>query len=192
MTIEPLELPGCCLVRPTPYADRRGSFTKVFEERFFRQNDLETHFVEQYYTSSHAGVLRGFHFQMPPHAHAKLVYCVAGIVTDVALDLRIGSPTYGRHVALRLSPAEAAAIYIPAGLAHGFYVHEGPAILVYNTTTPHVPDRDIGIRWNTANVGWPTASPVLSARNEALPPFEEFNSPFRYSVGKDAIVRDGS
>jgi dTDP-4-dehydrorhamnose 3,5-epimerase len=174
-------LPGCLELQPRVFEDARGRFVKVFNRELFAAHGLETSFAEEYYSSSLPGVLRGLHFQTPPHHHAKLVYCVAGRVMDVAVDLRVGSPTYGRHALVELSMERGNAIYLPSGFAHGFYVPEGEATLVYNVTTGYAPESDAGIRWDSAGIEWPDAAPVVSERDAGFPSLAEFVSPFRYA-----------
>src|SRR3954462_6088312 len=128
-------LPGVIELRPAVSRDRRGTFVKPFRHDLFAQRGLRTDFAEEYWSVSEARVLRGLHFQVPPHEHAKLVYCVAGRVLDAALDLRVGSPTFGRHALFQLDAADGKCVYIPAGLAHGFYVLQPPAIMVYKVTS---------------------------------------------------------
>src|SRR5581483_7390979 len=139
---------------------------------------LRTDFAEEYYTVSHVRVLRGLHFQVPPHDHAKLVYCAAGRVLDVALDLRVGSPAFGRHVRAELSAADGNALYLPPGLAHGFYVLEAPALMVYNQTSVYAREHDAGVRWDSAGIPWPDADPILSDRDRSFPALADFRTPF--------------
>lgn len=153
---------------------------KTFHADFFAEQGLATEFREQYYSVSKAGVLRGLHFQTPPADHAKLVFCTAGAVLDVALDLRLGSPAFGRHLALALSAENATQAYIPPGCAHGFCVTQAPATLVYATTTEYVPAFDAGVLWNSAGIDWPIETPTLSERDAGFPSLADFASPFRF------------
>ena len=139
-------------------------------------------FAEQYYSVSHSGVLRGLHFQLPPSDHDKLVYCTAGAAFDVALDLRLGSPEFGRHIGLTLSAEAHNLLYLPRGFAHGFCVTEGPATMVYNTTTPYAPEHDTGILWNSAGIDWPVDTPLVSTRDRNFPALDEFESPFGFEA----------
>lgn len=176
--IIPTALPGVRLLRPVVRGDARGRFVKLVHREIFRANGLDDDFAEQYYSVSLPGVLRGLHFQLPPHHHHKLVACLAGTVRDVVLDLRRGLPSYGRHVSVTLSAAGGECIYIPPGCAHGFAVQEGPAILLYDVGTVHAPAHDAGIRWDSAGIDWGLREPIISDRDAALPPFAEFVSPF--------------
>lgn len=178
--VVPLAIPGVCELRAKVHADRRGRFVKLFHAEAFEAAGLETDFREAYYSTSSAGVIRGLHFQLPPHGHAKLVVCIQGAAFDIAVDLRKGSPTYGKHAVLRLSADAGNAVYIPKGVAHGFCVEAGTAVMLYMTTTVYAPDADTGIRWNSAEIQWPVETPVVSDRDAGLARLADFDSPFRY------------
>lgn len=183
MRILPTAIPGCFHVQPELRADERGSFVKTFREDLFRAHGMATSFAEEYYSLSKPGVVRGLHFQLPPHEHAKLVYCVQGAVLDAALDLRRGSPTYGRHLAFELSAANGHMLYLPAGLAHGFCTLGEPAVMMYKVTSAYAPQHDSGIRWDSAGIAWPEEvrrAPLLSARDQGFATLAEFDSPFAY------------
>ena len=124
LQLNPSKIPGCYEIQPAVFKDERGHFVKVFHEDTFKRHHLETDFTEEYYSVSLKNVLRGLHFQLPPKDHTKMVYCVEGEVIDVVVDLRIGSPTYGEFELFQLSAEKANIIYIPPGLAHGFWVNE--------------------------------------------------------------------
>jgi len=174
------ELPGLFELRPQLFEDSRGRLVKIFHADFFAGHGLETGFAEAYSSLSHERVLRGLHFQNPPHDHAKLVTCLAGGVFDAVLDLRLGSPTYGRHVTFALSGEQGNLLYIPRGLAHGFYVEEGPATMMYMATTQHSPEADAEIAWDSAGISWPGGDPVISDRDGGFPRLEDFDSSFVY------------
>ena len=179
MLLEPIvtPLPGLVLLKPVTQFDSRGSFTKVFHASTFAALGLNTGFTESYYSTSSAGVLRGMHLQLPPHDHAKLVYVTAGRVLDVVVDLRAG-PTYGQHFSAELSAENRLLLYLPVGFAHGFYVTEGPATMVYLVTKEYAAASDTGIRWDSFGFVWPDASPIISARDAGLSMLENFSSPF--------------
>ena len=178
MKIVSTKIPGCYQIFPKVQNDSRGTFVKTFHSIKFKDFGLKTLFKEQYYSISKKNVLRGLHFQMPPYDHAKLVYCVYGEVLDVALDLRVGSPSYGKYLSIKLSPKKGNMIYIPNGFAHGFCNLKNNSILVYNTTTVYNPKKDTGLHWDTAGISWPVKKPVLSKRDLLLPNFKDFKSPF--------------
>ena len=118
------------------------------------------------------------HFQTPPYDHAKLVYAVDGSVLDVLLDMRKDSETYGQQATIELSKANRNAVYIPAGIAHGFCVTEKSATLVYMTTTVYSKDADTGVLWNSFDFNWPLDTPLISERDRSFKPFAQFSSPF--------------
>jgi dTDP-4-dehydrorhamnose 3,5-epimerase len=177
------DLPGCYELRPKVVADERGSFAKIFHRPLWEELGLSTCFDEEYTSRSAAGVIRGLHFQTPPMHHHKVVQCMAGRVLDVAVDLRADSPAFGRHVCIELSGSLSNALYLPAGLAHGFCVLEAEAVLYYKLSTVYSPAHDAGIRWDSANIQWPIRDPILSERDRRLPPLAEFHSPF--TLGPD-------
>ncbi len=181
MELKPKGIPGFFEICPKIIEDERGRFVKTFHHDLFMANGLETRFTEEYYSFSRQGVLRGLHFQLPPHEHVKLVYCVSGEVVDVVVDLRIGSPSYGKHESTVLNAEKANLLYIPAGLAHGFYVTGETATMMYKVTTVYSAECDTGILWNSLDIRWPNAQPIVSARDSSFLPFSEFQSPFQYN-----------
>jgi len=176
--IRQTKIPGCFEIIPKILKDERGRFVKTFHEGAFKANRLETHFAEEYYSFSHKRVLRGLHFQLPPMDHVKLVYCVSGKVLDAVVDLRVGSPTYGNFETFEVSAERANIVYIPKGLAHGFYVQSENAIMMYKVTTVYSPEHDTGILWNSVDIPWPDEKPIISQRDSQLIRFADFKSPF--------------
>ncbi len=174
-------IPGCMEARFPAHPDERGVFVKTFQCSAFQRQGLETNFVEVFYTVSGENVLRGMHLQLPPANHAKLIYCIAGSVSDAVLDLRQGSPSYGKHAFIELSAGSCNGVYLPSGVAHGFCVRTAPAIIVYHVTAEHTPHLDVGVAWNSFEAVWPTNSPIVSARDASLPPLADFDSPFTYT-----------
>ena len=175
---EETSLPGCLRICPIVRADRRGTFVKTFHVEEFRQLGLPTSFAEEYFSVSQHGVLRGLHFQIPPMEHEKIVYCAQGEVLDAVVDLRRGSPTYGRHELFHLCAEEGTMIYIPKGMAHGFYVLSENALMMYQVTSVYAPDCDAGVRWDSAGIPWNAADPILSERDTLFPSLDAFASPF--------------
>ena len=169
---------GCFTVQFPAFRDERGLFVKTSQLSLFEQQGLEADFREVFFTTSHRNVLRGMHFQLPPRDHAKLVYCTSGAICDMALDLRIGSETYGKHEIYELTADAHNAVYLCRGIAHGFYVRKAPATVVYHVTTEHDPARDVGILWSSFDAPWPESNPIVSARDRSLPSFSAFKSPF--------------
>lgn len=178
VNIRKTKIPGCFEILTKIIKDERGFFIKTFHQDVFVDNGLETHFAEEYYSYSHKGVLRGLHFQLPPFDHVKLVYCISGKVLDVVVDLRIGSPTYGDFEIFELSQERANMIYIPKGLAHGFYVLSDSSIMMYKVSTIYSPEHDTGILWNSIDIPWPDENPIISERDSKFVSFAEFKSPF--------------
>jgi dTDP-4-dehydrorhamnose 3,5-epimerase len=176
LTAQALSLAGAFVLRPTVHSDARGDFAKLYHAPYFDSLGLPFTLAESYVTHSHAGVLRGLHLQSPPHAHTKLVSCIAGRVFDVLLDLRADSPSYGAHECVTLDAAQGALIYIPPGIAHGFCTLDAPASLLYLVSSAHAPSHDTGVRWDSAGIDWPLATPLVSARDAALPALADFNA----------------
>jgi dTDP-4-dehydrorhamnose 3,5-epimerase len=179
--LKPSKLAGCYELQPKAFEDARGRFVKIFHAPTFAAHGLETAFAEEYYSVSYKNVIRGMHFQLPPMHHVKMVYCVEGEVLDAVVDLRKGSPTYGRFDLFELSAAKANSIYIPKGMAHGFCVRSERAILVYKVSTVYSPAHDAGVLWNSMDIPWPNAEPILSERDAAFPQLDAFVSPFNYA-----------
>ena len=178
MELVPTELPGLKIIRPKIFQDARGTFVKTFHREVFRQLGLDFEPREEFFSTSAKNVLRGMHFQLPPAAHAKLVYCIAGRVLDVVLDLRKDSPTFGRSVARELNATSREMFFIPVGFAHGFLALEDNATMVYQTSTVHSPAHDAGIVWNSFGFDWPVKNPVMSDRDQKFPALRDFASPF--------------
>jgi dTDP-4-dehydrorhamnose 3,5-epimerase len=172
------KIQGCFELRPTVIRDGRGYFAKIFHRSLWEELGLCVDFKEEYVSWSSAGALRGLHFQLPPMQHHKVVICVRGEVLDAAVDLRRDSPTYGAHVAVELSGTLSNALYLPAGLAHGFCVTGSEALLYYKVSSVYSPAHDSGIRWDSAGIAWPDIEPILSERDKKLGLFSSFESPF--------------
>ena len=158
--------------------DERGDFVKILHKDSFTEQGLESNFAESYYSTSVKGVIRGMHFQLPPHDHAKLVYVVEGSVTDVLLDLRKDSDTFKEFILLEFSKANRNAVYIPKGVAHGFEVTSDSATLVYMTTTVYSKESDTGVLWNSFGHEWNNSDPNMSERDRSFVRLDDFDSPF--------------
>jgi dTDP-4-dehydrorhamnose 3,5-epimerase len=181
--LEETGIPGCFTIKAPVFADARGSFVKTFQNPQHEAAGLRTDWREEYFTTSHEGVLRGMHFQVPPADHAKMVNCVRGEVLDVVIDLRHGSPTYGEYRSFTLSETCGTGVYIPSGCAHGFLSLGSTSTMYYKVTSVHSPAHDAGIAWNGFGFDWPSESPILSERDQRHPPLSGFNSPFRFIAG---------
>lgn len=178
VTVRNTLIEGCYILEPRIIEDSRGAFIKTFHRDVFEQHHLEIDFREEYYSVSQKGVLRGMHFQTPPYDHVKLVYCVCGKVLDAVVDLRVNSPTYGQFEMFDLNADHADMIYIPKGLAHGFYVESDNAIMMYKVTSDYHPEHDAGVRWDSIGIPWPNMNPILSERDKNLPTFSQSESFF--------------
>jgi dTDP-4-dehydrorhamnose 3,5-epimerase len=169
---------GCFELLPKIYSDERGKLVKVFQQEAFEMEGLCSCFTEEFYSVSRKNVIRGLHFQTPPAAHVKLVYCIDGIVQDAVLDIRAGSPTFGENIVVELTSTKGNMLYIPMGLAHGFCTLSETATVVYKTSSSYAPACDQGILWNSANIPWATSNPILSDRDLSHPTLIQFSSPF--------------
>ncbi len=178
MKFFPGSIPGVFLIEPFCHSDERGSFVKTFHENEFMEHGLEVAFKESFYSISKKGVIRGMHFQLPPHEHSKLVFCTVGEVLDVVLDLRKDSPSYGHFESFQLNENNRSMVYIPKGCAHGFLAMSDLATVYYNTSTVHHPASDTGIRYDSFGFSWPEGDKVLSDRDLSFKSFNDFISPF--------------
>lgn len=180
MQISEIDIPGCFEIIPRQFKDARGVFVKTLHKKIFEANELYIDFSEEYFSKSYQNVLRGMHFQTPPHAHYKMVYCVSGSVLDAIIDLRVGSPTYGQYRVFDLNDDNARILILAKGIAHGFYTLSREAIVMYKVSTVYAPEHDKGVLWNSLDIPWPTEAPTLSERDSGFPAFQEFISPFAY------------
>jgi dTDP-4-dehydrorhamnose 3,5-epimerase len=179
-----LQIPDVILVEATAWHDDRGVFVETYKRSEFVANGISQPFVQDNYSHSSRGVLRGLHYQKEPRAQAKLVSVVHGQVYDVAVDIRRGSPTYGRWVGLTLSAVPCRMLYVPAGFAHGFCVLSEEAGVCYKVTDEYAPELDRGILWNDPAIGvqWPLSDPILSAKDAALPRLEGADNSFVWTA----------
>lgn len=182
MNIIPTEIPGVVILEPRVFGDARGYFFESFAARAFEEQVLNTHFVQDNESSSCYGVVRGLHYQKAPHAQSKLVRAVRGSVLDVAVDIRRGSPTYGRHVAVELSEENHRQLFIPRGFAHGFAVLSEHAVFQYKCDNYYAPESEGGIAWDDPALGidWriPAAQVILSAKDKQRLPLTESPADF--------------
>jgi dTDP-4-dehydrorhamnose 3,5-epimerase len=185
MDVKTLALPGLILLTPRRFSDARGYFEETYNETTFRAAGISTHFVQDNQSySAVPGTIRGLHFQLPPAAQAKLVRVLRGRAYDVAVDLRSGSPTYGRWAAEILSADGGQELFVPRGFAHGFCTLEPDTMVAYKVDDFYSPTRDSGIIWNDPQlaIDWPVAAAdaVLSDKDQRLGRFADFVSPFKY------------
>lgn len=185
---EPLAIPAVVLVRPKKFGDARGYFMETWSEAAFAAAGIAAAFVQDNQSLSAArGVVRGLHFQAPPTPQAKLVRVLRGAVFDVAVDLRKGSPSYGRWCAATLTADGAEQLFVPRGFAHGFCTLEPGTEVAYKVDGPYAPDCEGGLAWDDPDlaIAWPIApeEAQLSGKDAALPGFAGFTSPFAYEGG---------
>ena len=176
MNIIQTSIPDVLIVEPKIYTDRRGFFFENYSLERYRQAGIDTTFVQDNISSSEQGVLRGLHFQNP-NPQGKLVYVLEGKVFDVAVDIRKGSPTYGKWTGHTLTDNNKYQLWIPPGFAHGFYVMSESALFCYKCTDYYNADADISIAWNDSVIGinWPTNQPILSNKDKDCPMLEEIS-----------------
>lgn len=182
MKIKELDIKGCFLINPNLFADERGSFVKTFHAETLEEYGIKLELKEEFYTVSNKNVLRGLHFQNPPSAHKKLVYCPKGAVLDFFVDIRAGSPTYGQSISIELSEGNCNVLLLPVGIAHGFVSLQDNSLMVYKTDCSYDPNADDGIRFDSCNVQLPVRdeSLIVSSRDLGLISWEEFESKFVY------------
>ena len=174
----PTPIHGCFELIPKIRKDSRGMFIKIFHAPDFKKLGLDSDFCEEYYSVSKKGVLRGLHFQDPPAALSKLVFCVEGDILDAVVDLRKRSKTYGKSFTINISTRKANMLYIPKGCAHGFYALSKKVVMLYKTSAVYSPEHDTGILWNSAGIKWPCKKPVISPRDAAFQSFKDLKTPF--------------
>jgi dTDP-4-dehydrorhamnose 3,5-epimerase len=178
-----LDLPR--IITAQRHLDDRGWFSETFHEKRLREIGITCRFVQDNQSGSkRAGTLRGLHFQMPPVAQAKLVSVVRGRILDVAVDVRRGSATFGKHVSVELSAESGLQIYVPVGFAHGFVTLEDDVVVMYKASDFYSPAHDSGIFWNDPDIAFPwpfkDAEIIVSDKDSRLPSLREFASPFAY------------
>lgn len=176
--IEDLPLANAKIISLPAFSDNRGEFIKTYHETILRQAGIDFELKESYFSISAKDVVRGMHFQLPPHHHAKIVFCPFGAILDVIVDLRKNSSTYGRHYAQVLSADNHKAYYIPKGFAHGFKSLTDGAMTYYLVSSEYDKESDTGIRYDSIGYNWETKSPVVSERDMSFPTLQMFNSPF--------------
>lgn len=191
MNILPTAIPDVMIIEPRVFGDHRGYFFEQFRQDIFNARIGNVLFIQDNQSKSSYGVLRGLHFQRPPHTQSKLVWCMQGEVLDVAVDIRIGSPTYGRHVAVRLDDQSHRQLWIPRGFAHGFLVLTESAVFGYKCDAYYEPASEGGILWNDAAIGidWgiPAADIKLSDKDRKQPLLQDVDC-FRYEDFKKEAV----
>ena len=168
------EIAGLWIIEPKVLSDSRGYFMESFKQEVFNQNVEKVDFIQENESGSSRGVLRGLHYQLAPYSQAKLVRVIEGTVLDVAVDLRKGSPTFGKYMAVELSGQNKRQFYIPQGFAHGFHVLSERAIFTYKVDNPYMPSHERSLRFDDPQIGidWQITDPenvILSEKDKNAP-----------------------
>lgn len=177
-----LEIPEVILVESKAFSDERGFFMEGFKESEFSTNGIKAKFVQDNYSHSTKGVLRGLHYQINPKPQAKLVIAITGEIFDIAVDIRKGSSTYGKWVGQILSNQNHSLLYIPEGFAHGFCVLSDKADVLYKVSSEYSPDHERGISWNdpAISIKWPIDKPIMIKKDLELPTLNNADNNFVY------------
>jgi dTDP-4-dehydrorhamnose 3,5-epimerase len=179
---ERLSIPGMMRIRTKTFGDNRGCFMELYKSSEFKAAGLTENFVQDNYSISAKGILRGLHFQRNPKAQGKLVMPLEGMIYDVCVDLRVGSPTYRKWIGLTLSSEQPELLYLPVGCAHGFVVLSERALFLYKVTDEFSLENDGGIIYNDPDLGveWPVENPVVSDKDTRLPRLADIDPGFRF------------
>ena len=184
MPFKTSEIPGLLIFEPAVYKDDRGYFFESYNEEAFRRQGLDIRFVQDNQSFSRYGVIRGLHYQLEPHAQTKLVRVLQGRVLDIAVDIRKGSPTFGKHVSIELSAENKLQFLIPAGFAHGFSVLSETAELAYKCNSLYSKESEAGIHYDAPELGidWqvPTDKAIVSPKDLELPNLSDCRNTFQY------------
>jgi dTDP-4-dehydrorhamnose 3,5-epimerase len=187
MNVTPLSIPDVKILEPERFGDQRGFVSETYNRRTLANRGIELEFVQDNQSLSRPkGTVRGLHYQSPPFAQDKLIRVVRGSILDIAVDLRLGSPTYGKHVAALISAKAWNQILVPIGFAHGFCTLEADTEIIYKVTNYYSPEHDTGVLWNDPELGieWPVSDEtcVLSPKDRGLPRLRDIISPFAYAA----------
>lgn len=186
MNVIETSIPGLLIIEPRVFRDERGYFFESYSQRDFEAQVGEVHFVQDNESMSQRGVIRGLHFQRPPYTQTKLVRVVSGSVLDIAVDIRVGSPTYGQHVAVLLSGENQRQFFVPKGFAHGFAVLSDTAVFQYKCDEFYHPEADGGIQLAdpALAIDWqiPTDEAIRSQKDLTLPLLADLDNPFIYPL----------
>jgi dTDP-4-dehydrorhamnose 3,5-epimerase len=183
MQIEQTPLPDVLIVTPRRFGDARGWFSETWNAARMAEAGLDLPWVQDNHSlSASRGTLRGLHFQSPPRAQDKLVRCTAGAILDVAVDIRTGSPNYGRWVGVKLSAENGRQLFVPKGFLHGFLTLTDGAEVQYKCTDIYSPDHDGAVRWDDPALGidWGIATPILSDKDARAPLLADIANPFQW------------
>jgi len=181
-------IPGVVELRIPQHDDQRGYLIKPYQESALRSTGNPMRVEEVYLSRSRRRVVRGLHFQLPPHPVVKVVVCLEGSILDAVVDLRRGSPTEGQHRLFELSstPRDGSigAVVVPVGCAHGFLTTSDDALVAYIQQGEYDPGTDAGVHWSSAGIPWPVDDAIVSARDGALPAMSAFDSPFEFATAE--------
>jgi dTDP-4-dehydrorhamnose 3,5-epimerase len=185
MKVDRQKIADVLLLTPAKHGDARGFFSEAFRVDKFAEHGVDPTFVQDNHAfSASKGVLRGLHFQVPPHAQGKLVRCTRGTILDVCVDIRVGSPTYGRHVAVELSAANWHQLWVPPGFAHGYVTLQHDCEVIYKVTDYYAPECDRGIAWDDSALGidWriPADAVILSEKDKNHPRLADAPPAFQF------------
>ena len=183
MDLRRLSIPDVLVLKPRRHADDRGYFMESYSQIAMATLGLEPVFVQDNLSlSRQVGTLRGLHYQRPPKAQAKLIQVLQGRILDVVVDVRRGSPTYGRNAVVELSADSGEQVFIPVGFLHGFVTLEPDTLVLYKVDAPYAPECEGSVRWDDASLGidWGVSAAVLSAKDAVAPAFADLDSPFVY------------
>ena len=177
-----LDIPDVLLIEVQAFKDERGLFMESYKRSAFSAHGIHDTFIQDNYSHSHQGVLRGLHYQKRPKAQAKLVTVLRGQIFDVAVDIRRGSPTYRQWVGKAISAQDGCMLYIPVGFAHGFCVLSEEADVLYKVTAEYAPELDRGVIWDDPDLGirWPVRAPTVSLKDKKLPLLKSCDNDFIY------------
>ena len=185
MKFEPTDLPDVLILTPARFGDDRGWFSETFNAARLAAAGLDMVWVQDNHSmSARVGTLRGLHFQAPPRAQDKLVRCSRGAILDVAVDIRRGSPGYGRWIGVELTAENGRQMLVPQGFLHGFVTRAADSEVQYKCSDVYAPECDGAVRWDDPQIGidWGVSAPVLSAKDSAAPAFRDFVSPFVWAA----------
>lgn len=182
LDITPTDIPDLLVLTPKRHGDARGFFSESWNRMRMAEHGLDYDFVQDNHSLSRStDTLRGLHYQSPPHAQAKLVRCGRGRLYDVAVDVRQGSPTYGRWFGIEMTFENGVQLMIPAGFLHGFVTREPDTEIIYKCTDVYAPDCDGAVKWDSCGIEWGlTGQPVLSDKDAAAPLLDSFDTPFMW------------
>ena len=183
--VVPLALPEVRLITPRVHRDSRGFFLEHYRQDLFDQAGIDTRFVQDNHSRSVRGTVRGLHFQRPPYAQAKLVSVARGSIYDVAVDVRLGSPTYGAWVGVVLDDERMQQLFVPTGFAHGFAVRSEVADVLYKVSAGYAPDAERGLRWDdpALAIDWRVEDAIVSDKDRELPQIADLDSGFDFEAG---------